>query len=35
VRSFIDLLAERFARHSKWMNPEVAEAPVPTATGRI
>jgi hypothetical protein len=26
VRSFIDLLAERFARHRKWMNPEVAEA---------
>jgi DNA-binding transcriptional LysR family regulator len=35
VRSFIDLLAERFARHSKWMNPEVAEAPAQTASGGI
>jgi DNA-binding transcriptional LysR family regulator len=35
VRSFIDLLAERFARHSKWMNPEAAEAPAPTASGGI
>jgi DNA-binding transcriptional LysR family regulator len=36
VRSFIDLLAERFAQYSKWMNPKaVAEAPAPTATGPV
>ena len=35
VRSFIDLVAERFAQHSKWMNPEAAEAAAPTATGRL
>jgi DNA-binding transcriptional LysR family regulator len=34
VRMFIDLLAERFAKHRTWMNPDVADAtgPVPAAT---
>jgi DNA-binding transcriptional LysR family regulator len=27
VRSFIDLLAERFAQHRKWMNPDATETP--------
>ena len=31
----IDLLAERFAEHRKWMNPEAAEAAAPTATRGI
>jgi DNA-binding transcriptional LysR family regulator len=27
VRNFIDLLAERFAQHRKWMNPDATEEP--------
>ena len=27
----IDLLAERFAEHRKWMNPDAAEITVPAA----
>ena len=35
VRSFIDVLAERFAQHRKWMNPDVTERLAPVSTGSI
>ena len=35
VRSFLDLLAERFAQHRKWMNPEAAEEAAPAAVGQV
>jgi hypothetical protein len=34
VRSFIDLLADRFAQHRKWMNPDPAAGLVTPALDR-